>query len=116
MTLLRSLLTVTAVLCLALPAHAADIAAPPNAPAEVQWDAATGKLSLKYHGGKILEARVAAEDAQGNPLENAAVKLEPSDSRDGKEKVEQRLKFTIAEAPEGARLVLGGTVAVRQRK
>ncbi len=88
----------------------AEIAPPPNAPAAVEWNAATGKLSLKYHGGTIFEAAVTAQDADGKPLPDAAVKLEPADSRDAKDKVEQRLKFTLAEAKEGAELVLRGTV------
>jgi len=83
---------------------------PPNDPAAVEWDAATGELNLKYHGGTIFQATVKGQDAQGKPLEGAAVKLEPVDSRDDKDKVEQRLKFTPAEAKEGVELVLRGTV------
>lgn len=114
MTFLRALLAVTGaagVFCLASTVGAGETTPPANAPAAVEWNAATGKLNLNYHGGTILEAAVAAEDAQGNRLEGAPVKLEPGDSRDAKDKVEQRLKFTLAEPKDGARLVLRGVVS-----
>jgi hypothetical protein len=41
---------------------------PPSAPAEVGWNAGQGRLSLRYHGGVILEATVGAEDAAGRAL------------------------------------------------
>ena len=96
--------------CIAWTSRAAEITPPPNVPAVAEWSAATGKLNLKYRGGTIFEATVKAHDAEGKPLQGAAVKLEPVDSRDDKDRVEQRLKFTLAEAKEGAELVLRGTV------
>lgn len=86
------------------------VAAPPNAAAAVVWDAAQGKLSLRYHGTVILDATVRAEDAAGQTVAGAAVKLAPAETRDPKEKVEQRLKFTLAEPKDGVKLVLRGTV------
>ena len=82
--------------------------APPNMPPTVEWNAGQGRLSLRYHGGVILEATVRAQDASGSPVAGAEVKLEPKESTG--EKVEQRLKFTLAKPQEGLKLVLGGTV------
>ena len=67
--------------------------APPNMPPTVEWNAGQGRLSLRYHGGVILEATVRAQDASGSPVAGAEVKLEPKESTG--EKVEQRLKFTL---------------------
>ena len=86
------------------------VSPPANAPAAVKWDAATGKLTLDYHGGAILEGTIRAEDAAGKAVTGAAVKLEPAESRDPKEKVEQRLKFTLAGPQDGVKLVLSCAV------
>jgi hypothetical protein len=83
-----------------------DIAPPPNEPATAKWDAATGELTLEYHGVKILRAAVAAKDADGT---NVAVKLD-SKADIADEKVEQTLAFTLAEPKEGVTLVLTGSV------
>ena len=84
---------------------------PPNAPAEIKWDAATGKLTLNYHGGVILDATVRAEDAAGKVVTAAAVKLGPAPADGDKDKIEQRLKFTLTEPRQGVELMLRGTVA-----
>ncbi|MCX7427055.1 MAG: hypothetical protein NTW96_15705 [Planctomycetia bacterium] len=66
---------------------------PPNAPGTVEWNAGEGRLSLRYHGGAILEATVGAEDASGRAAAGVEVKLEPTVTPG--EKVEQRLKFVL---------------------
>ena len=83
---------------------------PPNAPATVAWDAARGKLTLRYHGGVIFDGTVGAEDASGKAVVGAEVKLEPTAPPAGQEKVEQRLKFTLAKPQDGVTLVVSGTV------
>ena len=83
---------------------------PPNAPATIEWNAGQGRLSLRYRGGVIFEATVGAEDATGKAVAGVEVKLEPAETRDDKEKVEQRLKFAPAEPQDGVKLVLRGTV------
>ena len=83
---------------------------PTNAPADVKWDAGTGKLTLSYHGGVILDGTIRAEDGAGNAVAGSAIKLEQPPAVGEKEKIEQRLKLTIAEAKEGVKLVLVGTV------
>ena len=85
-------------------------AAPANAPGEVKWDAATGRLALGYHGGVILDATVRAEDAAGKAVGGTKVELEQPPIASEKEKIEQRLKFTLTEPKEGVKLVLSGTV------
>ena len=80
---------------------------PANAPAAVEWNAAEGRLSLRYHGTVILDAAIRAEDAGGQPVRGIAVKMEPVETLG--EKVEQRLKFVPAEPKEGVLLVLRGT-------
>ncbi len=85
-------------------------AAPPNDPARVAWDSAAGKLSLAYHEGVILDATVWAEDAEGRKVPGADVKLEPVESRDDKDKLEQRLKLTLAEPKEGIGLAFRGAI------
>jgi len=110
-TLVR-LLSLLAIL--AVPAAASWAAAqstvepPPNTPATVEWNAAEGRLSLRYHGTVILDATIRAEDAGGHEVRGVAVKLEPAETLG--EKVEQRLKFTPSEPREGVELVLRGTV------
>ncbi|MBM4093956.1 MAG: hypothetical protein FJ276_31800 [Planctomycetes bacterium] len=92
-------------------AHAASepkVAPPANAPAAVEWNAAGGRLSLRYHGTVILDAAIRAEDAGGQPVQGIAVKMEPVETLG--EKVEQRLKFVPAKPQEGVKLVLRGTV------
>jgi len=94
--------------CLA--AATAAPAPPPNQPAEVKWDAATGKLALEYHGGTILAATVRAENADGQPLAGARFKLAPDESRGDGDALTQRLVISLAEAAEGAVLVLDAAV------
>ena len=67
-----------------------------------------GTLSLRYHGGAILDAEVALEDRDGKRID-VPVKMEPK--TDEGEKVAQRLTFTPAQPRERATLVLCGTVA-----
>ncbi len=83
--------------------------APPNAPATVAWDAARGRLTLRYHGTMIFDGTVRAEDVAGKAAAGAVAKLEQAaDSADGK--IEQSLRFTQAEPKDGVMLVLRGTV------
>jgi len=104
-----SLLTISVVLADASWAVAQEFIEPPaNAPAKAEWNAEQGRLTLRYHGGVILDATVHAEDAAGRELMGVAVKLEPAETLG--DKVEQRLKFVPAKAPEGVKLVLRGTV------
>jgi hypothetical protein len=86
------------------------ITPPPNAPAEVKWDAASGKLALEYHGGAILSATIHAEDAGGQPLAGATLKLAPEKTHGDAEAVEQRLSITLVEPAAGAMLVLDGAI------
>ena len=79
---------------------------PPNAPGTVEWNAQAGRLSLRYHGGVMLEATVGAEDAAGRAAAGVEVKLEPTVTPG--EKVEQRLKFVLVKPQEGVTLVLRG--------
>jgi len=65
---------------------------PANAPAAVQWNAETERLALTYHGRVIFDATITAVDAEGKGVKGAAVRLDPAETRDQKEKVEQRLK------------------------
>ena len=105
-----SLLTGIAMMTLAPGVRAQQtVAPPPNAPATVAWDAGQGQLAIRYHETLILDARIHAEDATGKTVPGVAVKLEPTESRDPKEKVEQRLKFTLATPKDGVKLVLTGT-------
>ncbi|MCX6876008.1 MAG: alpha-galactosidase [Verrucomicrobia bacterium] len=85
------------------------VAAPPNAPATVAWNAAQGKLTLQYHGTVILNTTVRAEDAAGIEVAGTTVKLEQPAAVGEKGQVEQRLKFTLAEPKEGVKLVMSGT-------
>ncbi|MCX6998045.1 MAG: hypothetical protein NTV49_13415 [Kiritimatiellaeota bacterium] len=113
-TLLKpmSLLTAMTMLVLAPGALAQKpVEAPSNAPATVAWDAATGKITLRYHDKVILDAVVRVEDAAGRVVAGTAFKLEPAEARDEKEKVGQRLKFTLAGPKQGVKLVLRGTVS-----
>ena len=101
-------LAVLTTMSIASIARAADEqpAAPPNKPAAVEWDAEEGRLTLSYHGGKILEATVEGKDAGGEPL---AVKLEKT-TGDDQDKVEQTLTFSTADPTPGATLTLRGVV------
>jgi len=87
-----------------------DVAAPPNSPAQVQWNAATGKLSLTYHGRTILQSTAEALDANGDPVPSAVISLTSTETRTADDKVEQRLKFTMAEPAAGAVVVLRGAI------
>ncbi|MEI7908081.1 MAG: alpha-galactosidase [Verrucomicrobiota bacterium] len=87
------------------------VAPPANAPAEVKWDAGVGKLTLRYHGGVILDATVRAADAAENTVGGStAIKLEQPPATVEKDKVEQRLRFTLAEPKDGVKLVVSGSV------
>jgi hypothetical protein len=77
---------------------------PPNAPAAVEWIARSGTLRLRYHGTVILDAAIGAE--AGNAAAAAEVALEPHETAG--EKVEQRLKFTVAGPRGGLKLVVRG--------
>jgi hypothetical protein len=91
-------------------AAAETVQPPPNASATVEWNATEGKLRLRYRDTVILDAGIRAEDAAGIAAAGVEVKLDPADSRDDKEKVEQRLKFAPAKPQEGVKLVLRGIV------
>lgn len=110
-------------ICLALasittsPALAASppptVEAPPNDPAAVEWDGGEGRLTLRYHGLAILDARVrvappAADDRGPRPL---AVKLATSSTRGDHDEVEQRIRLSLATPVTGTDLVLRGRVA-----
>ena len=94
---------------LAVTATVAAAAPPPNAPATVEWNAQAGRLSLRYHGGVILDATVGAEDASGHAAAGVEVKLEPTVTPG--EKVEQRLEFVLVKPQEGVTLVLRGAAS-----
>ena len=81
------------------------VAPPPNAPATVEWNAKAGRLDLRYHGTIILDATIGAE--AGNTAAGAEVKLDPTEATG--DKVEQRLRFTLAKPQGGVKLVLRGT-------
>ena len=94
---------------------------PPNKAADVQWDAGKGTLLLTYHGKVVLQATVTACDKDGKETV-AGVTMQPAVSS-GKviragiekpvpadEKIEQRVKFTLATPKDGASLLLQGTV------
>jgi hypothetical protein len=114
-TTMKTKLILTAACALAsltsINAAAPAVTPPPNAPAAVKWDAASGKLTLNYHGGVILDATVRAEDAAGKPVAGASIRLEQPPAAGEKDKVEQRLKFVLAEQKEGVGLALRGAVA-----
>jgi hypothetical protein len=98
-----------ATVVLATSAAAGEAAPPPNVPAEIKWDAQRGTLSLRYRDAVILDAAVTVQDADGRKVQDAAIKFEPAETRDDKEKVEQRLKWTLTEPKPGVTLVLRGT-------
>ncbi len=100
-----SCLAVTAVAGTAWTATVQTLEPPPNSPATVEWNAKTGRLTLGYHGVVILDGSVSAE--AGNPVAEAEVKLTPKETTG--EKVEQRLKFTLAKPQDGVKLVFRGT-------
>ena len=107
--ILFSLFSVLAMLVLAPGALAQQpVEAPPNAPATVDWNAGNGQLSLRYHGGVILDATIRSQDATGRPVAGVEVKLEPAVIPG--DKLEQRLKFVSDKLQEGLKLVLRGTV------
>ncbi len=98
-------LTVTAVL-VGFVSAAEQVAPPANAPANAQWDAAKGELTIEYHGATILTASVTARDADGKDVGVAfASKADTAD-----EKIEQKLTFVPVKADEGITLILDGTV------
>lgn len=98
-------------LCLSAFVVAASIATaaespPPNEPTSVQWDAGSGRLTLEYHGGAILQATVTAKDAGGQTV---PVTLDKKDETQN-DKVGQVLVFTPAEEKDGVTLTLTGKV------
>jgi len=76
---------------------------PPNAAARADWDAAKGTLTLDYHGGRILDAVVTANDSRGKSV---PVQFAP-EVKTADDKVEQTLTFKAA---KGATLTLRGSV------
>ena len=88
-------------------------APPPNAPATVAWDAAQGRLTLRYHDTVIFNGVIRAEDLTGRIVAGFAIKLEPSDTSGGG-KIEQRLKFVPDKPRDGVKLVLRGTATGSQ--
>ncbi|MCD6338795.1 MAG: alpha-galactosidase [Verrucomicrobia bacterium] len=80
---------------------------PPNAPAAVSWDAGRGVLSVRYHGGVILDAQVVATGDR-EQIGGVGIKMEPKIAAG--DRVEQRLRFTLAEPRDGVQLALRGTV------
>ena len=112
---LQSMLVLTAMAAPALAPRAfaqQAVAPPPNAPATVAWDATQGKLSLRYHGGVILDGVIRAEDVAGRVVTGVGVTLEPSILSG--EKTEQCLKFVATGPREGVKLVLRATVTGSQ--
>ena len=85
----------------------ADATPPPNAPAEIKWNAEQGTLSLRYHSATILDAEVVLEDKNGKRID-VPIRMEPK-TEEG-EKIAQRLIFAPAQPREGATLVLRGAV------
>ena len=66
---LLTILTVLTVLAGASWAVAQEGIEPPaNAPATAEWNAAEGRLGLRYHGTTILDATIGAEDAEGREV------------------------------------------------
>ena len=80
------------------------VAAPPNAPAKVQWDERSATLKLDYHGRQILGVTIEAQTPDGDRVQGAVIKMETSVTEE--EKVEQRLKFVLTKPKEGVQLVL----------
>jgi len=104
-----SLLAIATVLPETLSAAPQETAArPPNAPAKVGWDAARGRLSLTYHGAVVLDAGICARGEDGRETHGGASMQSAVTTG---EKVDQRLKFSLAKPREGVELVLRGTVA-----
>ena len=107
MAQVSSLLMVVAVSAGSGSAAGRQVTPPPNAPARVEYDKASGALVLHYHGTRILGATVEVQTSDGTNVPGA-VKMETSVAPG--EKVEQRLKFVPAKPQEGVELVLRGTV------
>jgi hypothetical protein len=108
-TMLQTTPILTAVALLALTAAAParqGIAPPDNGPATVAWDAASGRLTLEYHGGAILSATLTANDAAGKAV---AVKLDQQTDRKD-DKVTQNLTFTPDGPDQGVMLTLSGEI------
>ena len=107
MTQVSFLLMAVAVSAGAGAAAGRQVTPPPNAPARVEYDQASGALDLHYHGRRILGATVEAQTSDGTKVPGA-VKMETSVAPG--EKVEQRLKFVPLKPQQGVNLVLRGTV------
>jgi len=84
---------------------------PPNDPAKVRYDETGGKLVVEYRGARILAATVTAQSSDGSKV---GVKLEPAQTRDDKDKVQQRLKFVPAEPAPGVVVSLEGAVVASE--
>lgn len=89
-----------------------SIQPPPNASAAAEWNAKTGRLRLRYHGIAIFDGILVAENTAGRAVKGAELKLEPAETTG--EKVEQRLKFTLAKPQDGVKLVLRGTATASE--
>ena len=86
--------------------QAVEVVQPPaDVSAKVDWNAETGRMILRYHGTAILDATVTAE--MGNAAAAAEIKFQSTETTG--EKVEQRLKFTLAKPQDGVKLFLHGT-------
>ena len=72
---LSAVVGVTGAFCIGWTSRAAEITPPPNAPAAVEWNAATGKLNLKYHGGTIFEATVSPASVTWVPVNRGDASL-----------------------------------------
>ena len=88
-----------------------DVSPPPNAPARVEYDTASGALVLHYHGARILRATVTPQAADGTKIAGAVKMASPGTSDD---KVEQRLTFTLVKPQKGVTLVLQGTITASE--
>ena len=103
----RVLYAVSLVVALAGMSWAASEGPPMNTPAEVEWNAGKGTLSLRYNGTEILNATIKARKIGGG-ARRLAVNMESTEVLG--DKVEQRLKFVLAKPQDGVELVLRGAV------
>jgi len=88
------------------------VSPPPNAPARIEYNQATGALVVDYHGTQILSATVKARTSDGAAVSGAAVKMD-STTTSG-DKVEQRLKFVLAKPQKDVGLILRGAVTASE--
>jgi len=109
----RTLFALTLVVPLAgvtLAASTQEVAPPPNAPATIEWNAEQGRLLLRYHDTPILDAAVGVENVDGEPVQAGTVKLEPVETDQDDDRIEQLLRLVLVKPRPGARLVFRGTV------